>query len=522
MARVLQSLDLFGVAPVEAARRKDDSRPASGRLQLWIAVCLPSLAFESLGVADSALPAVVVEAERGQLHVVAASHAAAEAGISSEMKLNTAMALAASLQVFERSPSLERQSLESLATWAESLTSMVSVEAPESLLLEVAGSLTLFGSLDALKAKLRGELALRYRDFRFCAAPTATAALWLARAASADVLQWQQLAGSLAALPLAVTRWPSEVQALLHDLGLRTVGDCARLPRDGFARRIGRRYLLELDRAFGRCVDLRGGFKVPYVWSSTAELAEESVDSAIFIEAVEQLLDELCAELTKRQAQIDGLEIFFEHLHRPPTVESFDLRDPTHDRDRLLHLIEDRFERSALPVPAVALRLKSGVFRPLEHKAVDLFEAKPHDESAQVLLERLQERFGSSAVYGLCAVPEHRPEKAWAKRLENAGGAKQGTRGDVGTDARGRAVQGAIAGLARQARPLWLLQKPVAIEASQESLKLVSGPERIESGWWDDQDVARDYYTARNGNGQRLWVFRDRRTRSWFLHGLFG
>jgi len=499
MARVLQSLDLFASNPVEAPRSK--SQPVPSKSQLWIAVCLPSLAFECLSAADSALPAVVVEAERGQLHVVAASRAAAEAGIASGTKLHTAMALAASLQVFERSPPLERQSLESLAEWAQMLTSMVSVEAPESLLLEVAGSLKLFGSLDAIKTTLRAELARRYRHFRFCAAPTATAALWLARAASADVLQWRLLAGSLAALPLAVTRWPPEVRALLHDLGLRTVGDCARLPRDGFARRVGRSYLLELDRAFGRCVDLRAGFKAPQAWSSMAELGEESVDSTIFLEAVEQLLCELCAELQRRQVQIGGFELAFEHLHRVPTVESFDLREPTFDRDRLLHLVEDRLERRALPVPAVALRMTSGVFQPLEHRAADLFEAKPHDERAQALLERLQGRFGSAAVYGLRAVPEHRPEKAWAKGLES---------------------EGRRALVAVEARPLWLLQKPVAIEARQDSLKLVSGPERIESGWWDEQGVARDYYTAKNGNGQKLWVFRDHRTRSWFLHGLFG
>jgi len=402
---------------------------------------------------------------------------------------------------------------------------MVSLEPPESLLLEVAGSLKLFGSLDAIKTRLRVELARRHRDFRFCAAPTATAALWLARAASADVLQWKQLAGSLAALPLVVTRWPPKVQALLQDLGLRTVGDCVRLPRDGFARRVGRAYLLELDRAFGRCVDLRAGFKTPQAWSSLAELSEESVDSAIFIEAVEQLLCELCVELTKRQVEIASLELAFEHLHRSPTIESFDFREPTHDRDRLLHLIEDRLERSVLPVPAVALRMTSGVFRPLERKDADLFETKPLEERAEALLERLQERFGRAAVHGLRAVPEHRPEKAWARSLETqasrAGMPAAGQRRDAGRDARGRATQGEEWPM-QEARPLWLLQQPVAIEASKGSLTLVSGPERIESGWWDELDVARDYYTAKNGDGQRLWIFRDRRTRSWFLHGLFG
>jgi protein ImuB len=469
---------------------------------------LPSLAFECLGVGDTALPAVVVEAERGHLHVVAASRVAAEAGIASGTKLETAMALAASLQVFERAPQSERKNLESLAQWAQMLSSMVSIEAPDSLLLEVAGSFKLFGSLEAIESRLREELGRRYSDFRFCAAPTATAALWLARAASADVLQWRQLAGSIAPLPLTVTRWPLEVRALLTDLGLRTVGDCARLPREGFARRVGRSYLHDLDRAFGRSVDLRAEFKAPQAWSSVVELGEENVDGAIFIEAAEHLLHELCAELNRQQAQIADFELAFLHLHRPPTVERFDLREPTLDRDRLLHLIEDRLERSTLPVPAVALQMKSGVFRPLERNNADLFEKKPLAERAQALLERLQGRFGGAAVYGLRAVAEHRPEKAWAKS----------------PDCNGRSARrdSDAFGVADEARPLWLLQKPVAIEPREDSLELVSGPERIESGWWDEQDVARDYYTAKNGRGQRLWVFRDHRTHSWFVHGLFG
>jgi protein ImuB len=504
MARVLQSLDLF--APDTAEAPRNDSRPVISKQQLWIAVCVPSLALDCHSIADPELPAVVVEAERGQPHVVAASRAAVEAGIAAGAKLSTAMALAASLQVFDRAPSRERESLESLAGWAVTLTSMVSVEPPDGLLLEVAGSLKLFGSLDAIKAKLREELARRHRDFRLCAAPTATAASWLARAAGTDVLHWPQLAGRLGAVPLAATRWPPAVQALLLDLGLRTVGDCARLPRDGFARRVGRSYLLELDRAFGRRVDLRAEVAAPYAWSSIVELNEETVDSVLFIEAAEQLLGELCIELERRQAAIAELTLQFLHLHRPPTVESFDLREPTHERERLLDLIEDRLERSALPVPALALRMVSGVFRPLERRNADLFETKPVEERAHALLERLQERFGSSAVYGLRAVAEHRPEKAWAK----------------GPESRGPQARSRVLRPAQEARPLWLLPTPVALEARKDSLQLVSGPERIESGWWDEQDVARDYYTAKNGQGQRLWVFRDHRTRSWFLHGLFG
>ena len=44
------------------------------------------------------------------------------------------------------------------------------------------------------------------------------------------------------------------------------------------------------------------------------------------------------------------------------------------------------------------------------------------------------------------------------------------------------------------------------------ALNCSAGPERIESGWWDGADVARDYYLARDAQGARQWVFRDLRS----------
>jgi hypothetical protein len=34
--------------------------------------------------------------------------------------------------------------------------------------------------------------------------------------------------------------------------------------------------------------------------------------------------------------------------------------------------------------------------------------------------------------------------------------------------------------------------------------------------------VARDYFVARTGTGERLWIYRDLRSNRWFLHGFFG
>lgn len=508
MPRSSHSLDLLFAE--SAATHKAGSEPLRyGAQQLWVAVCLPSLALECLASRNPREPTVIVEAEHGRLRVVACSQEASGAGIKLGMKLGTALALVASLRVVERDPNRERAGLESLAGWAEMLTSMVSIVLPESLLLEVSGSLKLFGTLKIIKARLHEELERRRLKFRSCVAPTPTAALWLARAASEDVLAWHELPGRLGSLPLRVTQWPQTVQALLRDLGVRTVGDCLRLPRDGFARRVGRAHLGELDRALGRQFDLRADFKARDTWSSRIELREESVDSAVFVEAIELILDELVAHLRRRQAQIADLDLAFEHLHRQPTVEHFACLEPTHDRDRLLLLVRDRLERSLLPVPAVAIRVSSGVLQPLVVREAGLFERAPVEELARVLLERLRERFGSEAVYGMHTIAEHRPERAWSKSLELENlQARSGERLSF-----------------RQSRPLWLLPEPLPLstfEARPASLELCRDPERIESGWWDEQDALRDYYTASNARGQRLWIFRDRRTRSWFLHGLFG
>jgi protein ImuB len=83
-------------------------------------------------------------------------------------------------------------------------------------------------------------------------------------------------------------------------------------------------------------------------------------------------------------------------------------------------------------------------------------------------------------------------------------------------------------------RPLWLWRQPLPLreQASRPwldgtPLQLLAGPERIESGWWDGDLAARDYFIARAHDGALVWVFRARLPLSagegtgWFLQGRF-
>jgi protein ImuB len=38
--------------------------------------------------------------------------------------------------------------------------------------------------------------------------------------------------------------------------------------------------------------------------------------------------------------------------------------------------------------------------------------------------------------------------------------------------------------------------------------RILAGPERIESGWWDGADMRRDYYVIETASHQRAWAFR--------------
>jgi protein ImuB len=518
MPRPLPTLDLvFREAAVPPPSLDRGSGPA--KPQLWIAVCLPNLAFDALrgprAREATVVPTVVAESQEGQVYVVAANDEARTLGIAPGSKLNAALALAASLKVLERSPRNERAHLESLAAWAQTLTPTVSIEPPETLLLEVSGSIKLFRSLAAIKRRLEEKIAERQWSRRLCAALTPLSALWLARSASEDVLSPAALSARLGSLPLRVTHWPYDVQALLADLGVRTIGDCLRLPRDGFARRAGRVYLDDLDRALGRRFDLRAQFTRSERWSDSRELCQESSNAAVFMAAVEHMLDRLVVNLRRRQAQVRSLKVVFEHLHHPPTCESFDWVEPTHERGRLASLLRDRLERIVLPAPAIGLRLYTGPLQALQSRPTDLFDKTPIETLAHVLLERLRGRLGAAAVHGMVLIAEHRPEHAWSKSPAEA----------LGVAAPHIA---AMPSPWSQTRPLWLLPCPLPLSSNeahryyQGTLECREGPERIESGWWDERDVGRDYYTAVSSHGQRLWVYKDLRSCDWLLHGLFG
>lgn len=159
--------------------------------------------------------------------------------------------------------------LEALAAWCGQFTSFVSLAPPDGLLLEIGQSLTFFGGVATLVERVRaGVVDLGYQPL-LAIAPTPLAAIFFVRARQAIcITDPRQLHAPLSRLPLAVLGVDVRIAEALTGLGLREVGECLRLPRDGLARRFGPELVRLLDRASGRQPDPRLPFEPPALRAS--------------------------------------------------------------------------------------------------------------------------------------------------------------------------------------------------------------------------------------------------------------
>ena len=410
--------------------------------------------------------------------------------------------------------------LERLALCAQRFTPRVSLVPPDGLVLEVKGSLHLFNGVAGLSSALASECVSLGLKSIVALAPTPLAALVAARVGKPFVVtDLTRLVGQLMPLPLAALRWPEDTLVRLARMGVRTLGQALRLPRAGFARRFGTDCLAMLDRLTGRSPDLRERFRARERFRRRRELNYELENHAAILGALAPLFEELGKFLQARQYGVMKLECLLRHRHAEPTSCVLRLAAPVADVERLTALFGERLNALTLPEPVRACELRSSslVSRVLASGSVwqpGEYGGSVGTGRAEELIERLRARLGPEAVYGLRLLAGHRPENAWGVREPVTG-----KRSDSPTIPLWKAFQ----------RPLWLLSQPRLLSERdglprrRGPLRLLGEAERIETGWWDGGDIARDYFTAVDLHGVRLWVFRERGApHRWFLHGVFG
>lgn len=496
---------------------------------LYLALLFPELAWESFAQwRTSEHPWALIDLRR----IALCNPRAGQKGVQVGQSVSAALALEPDLHLQPRQLEAELKSLRQRADWALNYSAEVSLQDHHGLLLEIASALRYFGGLETLLERVRADLQCSVQVFSWAVAPTPMAAWWGVQFRSGwRVLQLADLPGLIGQLPIQVMNLPAETHDALLGVGILRVADCQRMPRHALAHRFGPGLPILLDQALGARPDPRVAHCPENGFSVEQELQAPTEDYRQLQMVMTVALPALVLWVSRQGREVRRIALTLMHDRQPSTYLPIGFAGSA----RLEHLqlvIEQHLARLVLPHAVIALRLQLLEWAECQHLSASFLPTAPSRlQQGQELLERLRARLGDDAVTGLKPCADHRPERAWSYAepggLQDTGQVLRRQLSPMQPAAR---LSHARTGL--PPRPLWLLESPKDLGTGTlplmgRPLALLSGPERIESGWWDGEDVARDYFVAEAfvaeaQGGPQYWVYRDcRGEMRWFLQGVF-
>ena len=512
----------MGQAAARLPRERHERRAPAHRTALWYGVHLPHLGLEIFerrhpsSPDEHNRPTVLMDGKGVSLMNVPAR----DAGIAPGSTLATARSIFADLKHFNRDIDGEQRRLRLLAEAAYRYSPRVGIPAEDGLVLDAGPSLKLFGGAEALAAGLLALLRRLGHAARIAAARTPAASMVLARAGMSNVADIDRF-DALRAAPLECAGAEIEARDIerLANMGIFQFGQLLDLPRDELGARFGVALPDYLARLAGDAPDPVRPIVPREKFSSSLHLIEPVPDKNALLFPMRRLVSELATWLSAKQLGVRSLTWRFEPLGgsvQDGCELTTKFADPRLDAGGILAVSKLELEGAEVPDEVMSIRLAVSAAEPVRAEQIgpaDLFGAKPASEALPMeLVDLIAARLGRSALQGLALSDDHRPEFAWTPRSPNA---KRGTPPEGSS----------------QPRPLWLFEPPRPIDISH--FQALSGPERIESGWWGET-VARDYFIAVHRSGAQCWIYANRRhgeTRrcedgqgehgAWFLHGYF-
>ena len=535
---------------------------------------------EAGGGARQASPIVTITSQAGALRLVHVDRTARDLDLRPGHTPADAKAIAPHLVTYDDDPQADRRQLEALAVWALSLSPIVHLEGDDTLFVDVTGCERLFGGEENLLRRAMDGLRDQGFTARGVIADTSGAAWAIAHAhlEGTFISAPGQVAADLIALPVWSLRIDKKTRDALHLVGVETVASLLHLPRASLASRFGEAVLDCIDRALGDLPEVLIPYRPKPIMTERCHFGAPTTRMDILQEAVRRTLERFCESLSKQAAGVCQLFVTFycpdvatEQGSETQTVTlPITLSQPTRSVKHLYSLLRVLLDKLRLTAPAGSLALWTRQLEHLDDRQEELFATDSRDAQALGdLLDRLAIRLGARAVVAVEPLSEHQPERAfrYVPLVSHndtslvASGASAGRRSSetlrLTTSAAGGGRYKTRSRCKSQhtsscenpfshptlplavscPRPLRLFPRPLEVAATsvipdgppiafrvggvQHTVTGSVGPERIETGWWRGPHIKRDYYRVTTGGGRRCWLFRDRDTKRWFLHGWF-
>lgn len=511
-------------------------------------------------------PLATITPDAQTLRIAHVDQRAYNLGIRPGQTLADAKAMAPDLVTYNDNPSADHRQLQSLALWADCFSPIVHIEGNDTLILDVTGCERLFrGEENLLRLVIDG---LNDRGFtaRGAIADTPGAAWALAHAHSnpATISKPGQTAADLAPLPVWSLRIDAEATKSLALVGVVMVASLLHVPRSSLASRFGEGLLDRIDQALGDVPEVLTPYQPQPTLTSRVHLGAATTQIDALTEAIRRALERFCEKLSQQMAGVRQMFLTFycpdvatrQGTQTQTVTLPLDLSQPTRSVKHLGSLLTVVLDKLTLPAPTDSLMLWAKEIDPLDDWQEELFTTDSSNAwDLGGLLDRLAIRLGPQTVVRPELLSDHQPERAF-RYVSLVGGGETASPRAAGFNPRGyskvdaaskamntpRRLKSAARELECETtppgpRPLRLSPRPIEVAATaiipdgppiafhfhgaQHAVTESVGPERIETGWWRGPHLKRDYYRVTTRDGQRFWLFRQRDTRRWFLHGWF-
>ena len=488
-------------------------------------------------------PAVSVETIRGVRRLAAIGPDAAAQGLSIGQTLADARSLCPGLIAREADPGADKDALACLAAWCERYTPLAAADAPAhgetdpyGFWLDIAGCAHRFGGERELGEDLQTRLSRNGLLSRTAIADTPGAAWALAHAATSGVctiLASGQERDALEKLPIGLLRLDPQITAGLRRLGLRQIGDLARIPRGEITARFGQQPVLRLDQALGEAEEAIAWPRPPAPFIERLEFLEPIGTPEDLAHALDSLTPRLCFRLAGKDQGAHRIAAQFFRVDNTIQQIAVTTALPSHDAAYLAKLLQAKLEtiEPGFGIEAILLLAEETAALASPQPGFSDFGSSQDASRLALTIDRLANRFGQGRVWRVAPRASHVPERAVQKipPLQTAP---------------------AWIGDPSLPRPIRLLRPPEPVEVTAlvpddppiqfqwrrrlHRVRAAAGPERIAAEWWlkDPQEEAletdriRDYFRVEDTDGARFWLFRTGlqgggRMPQWYLHGLF-
>lgn len=427
---------------------------------------------------------------------------AREQGLQLNMGLASASLACSQLQLYEYSHEVESAHIVNIADHLYLVTSDIVLAPPNAIILRAQNMLTLYGGLPSYWLIIEQVLSRLSVHFVGASSYSVQAAKVLALNHKNIITDdRKRIASELEKCALSYTDIdPADLQKLQR-IGVRTYADMCQLPLAELANRVSRFSMNIINELLGKQAARVTFYQPQTRYHDYLELLYEISLTAKLLPVIGLSIDKLSEFLRLRNAHCLQIVMQFFQREHPLREYNFASIRPIYKTKDWLDIIGLKLESVKFDSPVYALSLSCQQYEVAEVANDDMFTQKSTHLAALTLLSRLQSKLGDKGVKQLHFVGDFRPEYSTKASPINTKKYKNiYSQNSIFAD-----------------RPGLLLPKPQPLSLH---VQVIKGPERIQTGWWDDKPINRDYYIGQSQDGQQVWIFKTP-TQEWFLHGYF-